>query len=127
MNHDFKDRIVRMSGAAVEKCMRCGKCSATCPNYGEMEYHPHQFVYMVERGEVERLMASPSIYACLTCFACVERCPRGVEPAKVIEAVRLEVIRQKGQNYLKPDDIPATLDDDLPQQALVTALLKFAT
>ncbi|MBR4895304.1 MAG: 4Fe-4S dicluster domain-containing protein [Clostridia bacterium] len=126
MNHDFKDRIVRMSGAAVEKCMRCGKCSATCPNYGEMEYHPHQFVYMVERGEVERLMASPSIYACLTCFACVERCPRGVEPAKVIEAVRLEVIRQKGQNYLKPDDIPATLDDDLPQQALVTALRKFA-
>ena len=69
MNHDCKDRIVRMSGAAVEKCMRCGKCSATCPNYGEMEYHPHQFVYMVERGEVERLMASPSIYACLTCFA----------------------------------------------------------
>ena len=126
MNHDFKDRIVRMSGAAVEKCMRCGKCSATCPNYGEMEYHPHQFVYMVERGEVERLMASPSIYACLTCFACVERCPRGVEPAKVIEAVRLEVIRQKGQNYLKPDDIPATLDDDLPQQALVTGLRKFA-
>ena len=126
MNHDFKDRIVRMSGAAVEKCMRCGKCSATCPNYGEMEYHPHQFVYMVERGEVERLMASPSIYACLTCFACVERCPRGIEPAKVIEAVRLEVIRQKGQNYLKPDDIPATLDDDLPQQALVTALRKFA-
>jgi heterodisulfide reductase subunit C len=126
MNHDCKDRIVRMSGAAVEKCMRCGKCSATCPNYGEMEYHPHQFVYMVERGEVERLMASPSIYACLTCFACVERCPRGVEPAKVIEAVRLEVIRQKGRNYLKPDDIPATLDDDLPQQALVTALRKFA-
>ncbi|MBO6053272.1 MAG: 4Fe-4S dicluster domain-containing protein [Clostridia bacterium] len=126
MNHDFKDRIVRMSGAAVEKCMRCGKCSATCPNYGEMEYHPHQFVYMVERGEVERLMASPSIYACLTCFACVERCPRGVEPAKVIEAVRLEVIRQKGQNYLKADDIPALADDDLPPQALVTALRKFA-
>ena len=81
---------------------------------------------MVERGEIEALMASPSVFECLTCFACVERCPRGVEPAKVIEAVRLEVIRQKGQNYLKPDDIPATLDDDLPQQALVTALRKFA-
>ena len=126
MNDGRKDRIVRMSGAAVQKCMRCGKCSATCPNYGAMAYHPHQFVYMVERGEIETLMASPSVFECLTCFACVERCPRGVEPAKVIEAVRLEVIRQKGQNYLKPDDIPATLDDDLPQQALVTALRKFA-
>ncbi len=126
MNDVRKDRIVRMSGAAVQKCMRCGKCSATCPNYGEMEYHPHQFVYMVERGDTERLMASPSIFECLTCFACVERCPRGVEPAKVIEAVRLEVIRQKGANHLKPDDLPAAADEDLPGQALVTALRKFA-
>jgi len=29
-------------------------------------------------------------------------------------------------NYFKPDDIPAQLDDDLPGQALVTALRKFA-
>ncbi len=126
MNNDRKDRIVRMSGAAVQKCMRCGKCSATCPNYGEMEYHPHQFVYMVERGDVEKLTASPSVFECLTCFACVERCPRGVEPAKVIEAVRLEVIRQKGANYLKPDDLPALADADLPPQALVTAMRKLA-
>jgi heterodisulfide reductase subunit C len=126
MNDVRKDRIVRMSGAAVQKCMRCGKCSATCPNYGAMVYHPHQFVYMVERGEIEALMASPSVFECLTCFACVERCPRGVEPAKVIEAVRLEVIRQKGANHLKPDDLPAAADEDLPGQALVTALRKFA-
>ena len=31
--------------------MKCGKCSATCPAYDEMEYHPHQFVSMVP-GEV---------------------------------------------------------------------------
>ena len=58
------------------KCMRCGKCSGTCPSYDEMEYHPHQFVYMVEKGEIEKLMASKSLYKCLSCFACVERCPR---------------------------------------------------
>ena len=31
--------------------MSCGKCSATCPAYDEMEYHPHQFVDMVENGQ----------------------------------------------------------------------------
>ena len=36
----------------------------------------------------------------------MERCPRGVEPAKVVEAVRLQVIRQQGMNHLTPDDIP---------------------
>ena len=106
--------------------MRCGKCSATCPSYDEMEYHPHQFVYMVEKGQIDRLMASPSLFKCLSCYACIERCPRGVEPAKLVEAVRLLVIRQQGQNHLKPDAIPALLDEDLPQQAIVTALRKYS-
>jgi len=115
-----------MSGAEVRKCMKCGKCSATCPSYDEMEYHPHQFVAMVNEGNIEKLMESESIYKCLTCFACVERCPRGVEPAKVVEAVRLEVIRQQGKNRLKQDDIPAKLDEDTPGQLLMTAMRKYA-
>lgn len=121
-----KEQILKISGSAVQKCMRCGKCSATCPSYDEMEYHPHQFVYMVERGEIEKLMKSESVYKCLTCFACVERCPRGVEPAKVIEAIRVEAVRRQGANHLKPDDIPALLDDDLPGQAIMTAMRKYA-
>lgn len=120
-----KEQILLMSGAPVRQCMRCGKCSASCPSYEEMEYHPHQFVALVERGDVERLMRSPSIYRCLTCFACVERCPRGVEPAKVVEAVRLEAVRRQGMNHLKPDDVPRLLDEDLPQQAVVAAFRKF--
>ena len=120
-----KEQIERMSGVKVLKCMRCGKCSAACPSYDEMEYHPHQFVNMVNDGKVEKLMESESIYKCLTCFACVERCPRGVEPAKVVEAVRLEVIRQQGKNRLKPDQIPELWDEDLPGQALMTAMRKY--
>lgn len=129
-NKNFKEQILRISGADVRKCMRCGKCSAACPSYDEMEYHPHQFVNMVndcdhDHSKIEKLMESQSIYKCLTCFACVERCPRGVEPAKVVEAVRLEVIRQQGKNHLKPDQIPAMWDEDLPGQALMTAMRKY--
>jgi len=126
MNNVKKEQILRMSGSAVQKCMRCGKCSASCPSYDEMEYHPHEFVYMVERGDIEPLLKSESLYKCLTCFACVDRCPRDVEPAKLVEAVRLMVIRQQGKNHLKPDQIPELLDDELPQQAIVSALRKYA-
>ena len=121
-----KEQILRMSGVNPLKCMRGGKCSGTCPSYDEMEYHPHQFVYMVETGDINALMQSKSIYKCLSCFACVDRCPRGVEPAKLIEAVRLTVIRQKGENHLTANDLPALLDDDMPQQALVSAMRKYA-
>ncbi len=121
-----REQILRISGVNPRKCMRCGKCSGTCPSYDEMEYHPHEFVYMVESGDIEALKKSDSVYKCLSCFACVERCPRGVEPAKLIEALRLMVIREKGGSHLKAEEIPALLDDEMPQQALVSAFRKYA-
>jgi heterodisulfide reductase subunit C len=125
MHNNDKEQILRSSGVNVLKCMRCGKCSGTCPSYEEMEYHPHQFVYMVEKGEIEKLINSPSIYKCLTCFACVERCPRGVEPAKIVEAVRLVATRRQGGNHLKAEDIPCVVEDDTPGQLLVSAFRKY--
>ena len=125
-NQTAAEQVLRSAGVDVRKCMRCGKCTATCPAFDEMEYHPHQFVYMVEKGDIERLAASPSLYRCLSCFACVDRCPRSVEPAKVVEAVRLLVIREQGANHLTPDAIPALLDEDLPQQAITSALRKYS-
>lgn len=122
-----KEQILRISGVNPLRCMRCGKCSATCPSYEEMEYHPHQFVYMVETGDIEPLLNSESLYKCLSCFACVERCPRGVEPAKLVEAIRLIKIRQKDANRMTADDVPPTAeaDADLPQQAVVSAFRKY--
>lgn len=128
MNKEYENlqkEIIRASGVNPKKCMRCGKCSATCPAYDQMEYHPHQFVYMVESGDLKPLLESKSLYQCLSCFACIDRCPRGVEPAKLVEAVRLAVIRKQGANHLTADDIPGLLDEDLPQQAIVSAFRKY--
>mgnify|MGYP002597526146 CR=1 FL=1 len=82
-------------------------------------------ILALEKGEIDKLMNSPSIYKCLSCFACVERCPRNVEPAKLIEAVRLAVIRQQGENHLPAEKIPQMLDDELPQQAITSAFRKY--
>lgn len=121
----LKDELVRISGVNPSKCMACGKCSATCPAYDEMEYHPHQFVSMVKNGDIEPLLNSDSLYKCLTCFACVDRCPRSVEPAKLVEAVRLAAVRKQGNNHLKANMIPDMLDDEMPQQAIVSAFRKY--
>ena len=124
-NKYLREEIMRMSGVDTKKCMKCGKCSATCPAYDEMEYHPHQFVGMVETGAIEPLLNSESLYKCLSCFACVERCPRGVEPAKVVEAVRLTAIKQQGNNRMTANDVPAMVEEDTPQQLLVSAFRKY--
>ena len=117
--------IKEISGVNPLKCMKCGKCSASCPSYNEMDIKPHQFVSYVINEDIEALTASKSLYKCLSCFACVERCPRGVKPGKLIDAARQVVIRQRGQTYLSADEIPELLDDETPQQLLMSAFRKY--
>ena len=117
--------VREISGVNPLKCMKCGKCSATCPAFGEMDIKPHQFVSYVANGNIEALAESKSLYKCLSCFACIERCPRDVQPAKIIDAARQIVLRQRGGNYLSADEIPALLDEELPQQLLVSAYRRY--
>ena len=90
-----REQIETISRVDTAKCMKCGKCTASCPVGEEMDIKPHQFVSYVNRGEIEPLQKSGSLWKCLSCFACVQRCPRDVKPAKLIEAIRLTVIRRE--------------------------------
>ena len=123
---ELAEQIQRICGVNPRKCMKCGKCSGACPAYDAMPIHPHQFVALVERGEVEGLLDSEALWNCLSCMACIERCPRGVEPAKFIEAVRVAYLRRKGEKHLKADDIPSKLNQNLPQQAITCAFRKYS-
>ena len=119
------EKIKEISGVNPLKCMKCGKCSASCPAFDEMDINPHQFVSYVQNENIEALVQSNSLWKCLSCFACVERCPRDVKPGKLIDAARQRVLRQRGQNYLTADEIPELLDEELPQQLLVSAFRRY--
>ena len=117
--------IREISGVNPLKCMKCGKCSATCPSYNEMDIKPHQFVSYVINEDIESLVKSRSLWKCLSCFACVQWCPRDVKPGKLIDAARQIVERQRGGDYLSPDEIPELLDPEIPQQLLVSAFRRY--
>ena len=77
-----KEQILRMSGVNPKKCMRCGKCSGTCPSYDEMEYHPHPVSYTHLRqcpvnaisGKVKQPFVI-DLSKCIRCGSCVGACP----------------------------------------------------
>ena len=123
--HSRAEMIKEISGVNPLKCMKCGKCSASCPSYNEMDIKPHQFVSYVINEDIESLVKSKSLWKCLSCFACVERCPRDVKPGKLIDAARQIVVRERGKNYLLADEIPELVDPDTPQQLLVSALRRY--
>lgn len=119
------EEIKVISGVNPLKCMKCGKCSASCPSFNEMDIKPHQFVTYVINDDVQALANSKSAWKCLSCFACIERCPRDVKPGKLIDAARQILIRQRGQEGLSADEIPALLDEETPQQLLMSAFRKY--
>ena len=119
------ENIIKISGTDVKKCMKCGKCSGRCPAFHDMDIKPHQFVSLLGQGRIDVLLESDAIWNCLSCMACVERCPRGVAPAQVVEAVRDTVIRMQGKNGIKAEEIPSLVDEFIPQQLLVSAYRKY--
>ena len=122
---EILETVARISGVNPRKCMKCGKCSGRCPAYREMDIRPHQFVNYLAKGKIDKLMESKAIWHCLSCMACVERCPRGVAPQSVIEAVRTTVTRMQGNNGIMAEDIPPVVDELIPQQLLVSAYRKY--
>ena len=128
MEHSKKNQVEKVkeiSGSNPLKCMKCGKCSASCPAFDKMDIKTHQFVSYVVKENVDELAKCESLWYCLSCFACVERCPRDVKPGKLVDAARQIAVRQKGGAHLVPDEIPEIIDEDLPQQLLVSAFRKF--
>ena len=119
------EEIKEMSGSDPYKCMRCGKCTASCPAYSEMDIKPHQFASYIIRGDFDELIESKAAWKCLGCFACIERCPRDVQPGKLVDATRQIVARSRGGDYLQPEEVPELLTEDLPQQLLVSAFRRY--
>ena len=118
----FRMQLLMEVAAKAVKIMTTGVWHLS---FDEMDIKPHQFVSYVINENIEALVNSASLWKCLSCFACVERCPRDVKPGKIIDGARQLVVREKDGDYLSPNEIPELLDPELPQQLLVSAFRRY--
>ncbi len=86
-------KIIAISGRNPYLCYQCGMCSATCPMAEYMDILPHQVIRLIQLG-VEGLERIKSVWMCVSCMACVDKCPRHVDPGVIFEAVRLLTLRK---------------------------------
>jgi heterodisulfide reductase subunit C len=117
-NLEFKERVEELSGENIDLCFQCGACSSGCPMTEEMDYLPSKIIRMVQMG-MEEALDTNTIWVCTTCFNCEVRCPRGIDIANVMEALRQLVLRQK-YNRLTLDDLSPEELRELPPIALVS-------
>ena len=121
----FIDRVAELSGTNVYSCYQCGRCSAGCPFAFEMDILPNQIIRMIQMGLEDEVRGSKTNYICASCFTCHSRCPKGIDMAKVMEAVRL-ITEPKGKDIFGPDEVPTELADELPQQVIVSMYRKLS-
>lgn len=113
------------SGQDPARCLQCAKCSAACPALEAMDLLPHQVVRCLQLGFIEEIDASRTPWVCASCFTCAARCPRDLDLARMMEGVRLAVLRRRAGNRLSPGEIDPGQLKKLPQQALVGAFRKY--
>ncbi|MCD6330268.1 MAG: 4Fe-4S dicluster domain-containing protein [Candidatus Cloacimonetes bacterium] len=123
IKNSLVDKIEDISGQNVFDCYQCGICSSGCPVTDYMDFPPNQVMRLVQFGCVDEILNSKTIWICSTCLQCSTRCPKGIEVAKVMEALRTINLRQRG-GTLNPDDLKSKELKDLPQIALVSAFRK---
>lgn len=90
------------AGVDVKDCYQCGKCSAGCPVAFSMDYIPRKIMRLLQLGMVNEALSSKTIWLCASCDTCSTRCPRGVNVAGLMEALRIEA---KKRNIISETNI----------------------
>ena len=80
--------IEALSRTRISDCYQCGKCTAGCPMAAQMDVPPTRLLRLVQLGFLETALRARSIWQCVSCQTCSTRCPKSVDCASVLDALR---------------------------------------
>jgi heterodisulfide reductase subunit C len=84
LEHELQDTISRMD---LWKCDQCGQCTPVCPSARHGGIRTREVMERASIGAID-LSKDLSIWQCVMCNSCSERCQLGVDPSHVITLLR---------------------------------------
>ncbi len=97
LDSDVVHEVEKRSGQNILECYQCGKCSAGCPMRYQMDLQPNQVMRLVQLGMIDEVFESKTIWMCISCETCTTRCPREMDPARVIDTLRAMLHAREGE------------------------------
>ncbi len=125
IHNDLLRRVQELSGQEVMACYQCGSCSAGCPAAGAMDMLPNQIIRLLQLGRTEQALSARAIWYCAACLTCESRCPKGIDLARLTEALRT-LAMEKGITHIELEDLPPEVLAELPQQAFIGGFRKYS-
>ena len=122
----FVAKVQELSGQNLLACYQCGKCSAGCPVVSQMDILPNQIVRFSQLGLEDDLLASTAIWTCASCMTCNVRCPKGINIAEVIEALRQILLRAR-KDHVEVKELSGDDRANVPPIALISNMRKFTS
>jgi heterodisulfide reductase subunit C len=122
----FVAKIAELSGQNLLACYQCGKCSAGCPVVSQMDILPNQIIRFSQLGLEDDLLASRAIWTCASCMTCNVRCPKGINIAEVIEALRQIMLRAR-KDHVEVKELSGDDRANVPPIALISNMRKFTS
>ena len=92
----FTAEVEAHSGQNVSTCYQCGNCTAGCPAGFVYDLQASQIMRAVQLGLKDMELDSKSIWMCLSCSTCSQRCPNNIDVGGVMETLR-HMARQEGR------------------------------
>ncbi len=86
---EVADIIKEEGGDAFKLCYQCGTCTAACPWHMVRNFPPRRMIHQAQLGLSD--FEAEDMWLCVTCNACVQRCPRGVEIIDIMRALRRSI------------------------------------
>lgn len=120
---DFIVKVEEISGQNVYSCYQCGKCSAGCAFSHKMDKSVNQFIHLIQLGQKKRVLDANTHWICASCFTCTVRCPREIDVAALMEAIR-EISLRENPEKVRIADLPKESLEKLPNIALVSNFRK---
>ena len=66
------------NGELIRACIQCGMCSGVCPFGYLMDYPPGRMIATLRADLFEDVMATDTVWMCVSCYACTSVCPRDI-------------------------------------------------
>jgi len=80
--------VESLSHTHIAQCYQCGKCTAGCPVAEHMDSPPTRLIRLLQLGDLDAALRSDSIWQCVSCQTCSTRCPKTVDCASILDALR---------------------------------------